>query len=57
MALALGLRLAKPGVYVLHDDGRAPQAGDTLLARRLAARALGLLILCALAALLVRAHA
>jgi len=30
MALALGVSLHKPGVYVLHSQGRAPLAGDTL---------------------------
>ncbi|QBK05349.1 cobalamin biosynthesis protein CobD [Hylemonella gracilis] len=40
MALALGLRLSKPGVYVLHAQGRAPQAADAARAVRLGARAL-----------------
>jgi adenosylcobinamide-phosphate synthase len=29
MALALGVRLGKPGVYTLNAVGRAPVAGDT----------------------------
>jgi adenosylcobinamide-phosphate synthase len=29
MALALGVSLHKPGVYVLHEQGRAPLASDT----------------------------
>ncbi|CAN5702342.1 adenosylcobinamide-phosphate synthase CbiB [soil metagenome] len=41
MALALGVRLAKPGVYVLNDGARAPVAADTARAIRLAWYALG----------------
>ncbi len=40
MALALDVGLHKPGVYVLHAQGRAPQAADTARAIALAARAL-----------------
>jgi adenosylcobinamide-phosphate synthase len=29
MALALDVQLSKPGVYVLHETGHAPRAGDT----------------------------
>jgi adenosylcobinamide-phosphate synthase len=29
MALALDVRLGKPGVYLLHETGHAPRAGDT----------------------------
>jgi adenosylcobinamide-phosphate synthase len=36
MALALGVGLRKPGVYVLHAPGRAPQAADTAQALRYA---------------------
>ncbi|RYY64058.1 MAG: cobalamin biosynthesis protein, partial [Comamonadaceae bacterium] len=36
MALLLGVRLGKPGVYVLHAAGRAPGAADTGHAARLA---------------------
>ncbi len=50
MALALDVRLAKPGVYVLHPEGRLAQPGDTARALQLAGRVVGLL---ALAALLV----
>lgn len=52
MALALGVCLGKPGVYVLNADGASPGPGDTARAIRLAGRAvLGLLALamCALA--------
>jgi adenosylcobinamide-phosphate synthase len=38
MALALDVRLVKPGVYTLHPAGRPPQAGDTAQALSLAAR-------------------
>ncbi|WP_372657507.1 adenosylcobinamide-phosphate synthase CbiB [Hydrogenophaga sp.] len=38
MALVLGLRLAKPGVYVLNQQGRAAQAADTARALRFASR-------------------
>ncbi|EGI76345.1 adenosylcobinamide-phosphate synthase CbiB [Hylemonella gracilis] len=40
MALVLGVRLSKPGVYALHAQGRAPQALDTARAVRLGGRAL-----------------
>lgn len=36
LALALGLRLGKPGCYVLHAAGRAPAAADTAQALALA---------------------
>ena len=39
MALLLGVHLRKPGVYVLHAGGRAPQARDTQRALLLAGRA------------------
>lgn len=32
MALTLGVRLRKPGVYALNDSGRLPEASDTLRA-------------------------
>lgn len=38
MALALDVRLAKPGVYVLHPAGRPAQAADTQRAVELAGR-------------------
>lgn len=50
MALALGACLRKPGVYALHAQGRAPLAADATQAARLAARAVGLLALCAVLA-------
>jgi adenosylcobinamide-phosphate synthase len=39
MALRLGVRLRKPGVYALNAQGRAPQAADVARALRLAGRA------------------
>ena len=38
MALALDVRLGKPGVYTLHGDGRLAQPADTARALRLAGR-------------------
>ena len=34
MALALGVRLQKPGVYVLNANGRLPEPNDAVLARK-----------------------
>ena len=48
MALALDVRLGKPGVYELHGAGRSPQATDTAQALRLAGRVVALLGVCAL---------
>ena len=53
MALALDVRLRKPGVYALHGTARAPQAGDTARAIAYAGRAvLALAVLAALAIVL-----
>ena len=38
MALALGVRLTKPGVYQLHAQGRAPALRDVWLAKKLASK-------------------
>jgi adenosylcobinamide-phosphate synthase len=43
MALALGVRLRKPGVYALNAGGRAPEAADTARAVRVASRGVVLL--------------
>jgi adenosylcobinamide-phosphate synthase len=40
MALALGVRLGKPGAYVLNADGAAPQVSDTRRAVRCASNTL-----------------
>ncbi len=47
MALALGVRLSKPGVYVLNAAGRVVLAGDAERALRLAARAIAALVMLA----------
>ena len=47
MALALGVRLRKPGSYTLHEAGAEPNAGHTVLAVGLAARSVVLLLLLA----------
>jgi adenosylcobinamide-phosphate synthase len=52
MALSLGVRLAKPGVYTLNQAGRAASAADTRRAASLAARAVVLLALVASASIL-----
>jgi len=43
MALALDVRLSKPGVYQLNPAGRSPQAADLARALQLAGRVVGLL--------------
>ena len=50
MALALGVRLGKPGVYQLHGAGRAAQAGDVQAALHLAQKVPLALFVLALAA-------
>lgn len=44
MALALGVRLRKPGAYTLNEQGAAPQAADTSRAIRLGSRSVALLL-------------
>ncbi len=51
MALALGVSLRKPGVYTLNPQGQAPQAPDTALAQKHAARALAALLALAFTAI------
>ena len=48
MALALDVRLSKPGVYELHGTGRSPEAADTVQALRLATRVVTVLTMAAL---------
>ena len=50
MALALDVRLAKPGVYVLHGEGRLAQPADTARALQLAERVVVVLAASALMA-------
>ena len=57
MALALGVRLRKPGVYVLHEAGRSPQAQDIALAQKYASKVVVALVLCAQAAIILIATA
>lgn len=49
MALALGVRLSKPGVYLLNADGREATSADIGNALYRAARALGPAIVALLA--------
>lgn len=59
MALALHVRLSKPGVYVLHPQGGCAVDGDIARAAVLAARAVGVVVvvavLCLLSMVVVRA--
>ncbi len=55
MALRLGVRLRKPGVYGLNAEGRAPQPADALQALALARAAVWYAALAASAVLLLRA--
>jgi adenosylcobinamide-phosphate synthase len=48
MALALDLRLSKPGVYELHGAGRSPEAAVTVQALRLATRVVTVLTMAVL---------
>ena len=52
MALALGIRLRKPGVYTLNPDGRPPEAPDMLKAQKYASKVVVAQTLCALAAMI-----
>jgi adenosylcobinamide-phosphate synthase len=52
MALALGVRLSKPGVYSLNDSGCAPTAGDAAQAQKIVSKVALSLVWLALAALI-----
>lgn len=54
MALALRVRLSKPGVYVLHAEAPAPAAAHARQAQRIAGRAVGLTLVLASAVLWLR---
>jgi adenosylcobinamide-phosphate synthase len=59
LALSLGIRLRKPGVYTLNEDGAAPSAADVAAALRrseLAAWLLTVVLAALLAALTCRLH-
>lgn len=47
MALALNVRLCKPGVYALNAAGRPPELADTFLAQKFASKALLVAVPCA----------
>jgi adenosylcobinamide-phosphate synthase len=53
MALALGVRLQKPGVYVLNPSGRPPEPKDAVLARKKASKVVVAACLWAQAAILL----
>jgi adenosylcobinamide-phosphate synthase len=53
MALALGVRLQKPGVYVLNPSGRPPEPQDAFLAQNKASKVVVAACLCAQAAILL----
>ncbi len=53
MALALGVRLQKPGVYVLNASGRPPAPNDAVLAQKKALKVVVSACLCAQAAILL----
>lgn len=57
MALALGVCLRKPGVYVLHGAGRSPTAQDLALAQKYASKVLVAQVACAQAAIILIATA
>lgn len=56
MALALGVSLRKPGVYILNKAGREPQGTDTLQAIRMASKVVLALCLFALTATVLIAY-
>ncbi|MDB5931536.1 MAG: adenosylcobinamide-phosphate synthase [Polaromonas sp.] len=56
MALALGVSLGKPGVYLLNPGGRAPQAADVALAQENASKVLEALVPSALIAIFLLAQ-
>ncbi|MFM9900195.1 MAG: CobD/CbiB family cobalamin biosynthesis protein, partial [Polaromonas sp.] len=53
MAIALGIRLGKPGVYTLNAAGRLPEAADTLKTIQKASNVLAALVLIACSAMLL----
>ncbi len=53
MALALDVRLRKPGVYVLNPAGRSPQAQDTVIAQKYASKVVVAGVLFAQAAMIL----
>ena len=53
MALALGVRLSKPGVYQLNAQGAAPETADLQRAINLASKVIKIQVGCALAAMVL----
>ena len=53
MALALNIRLQKPGVYVLNPSGRSPEPKDAVLAQKKASKVVVAAFLCAQAAIVL----
>ena len=53
MALALGVRLSKPGTYCLHAEGRAPTPQDAQQAQKIVSKVALALAGCALVALVL----
>ena len=51
MAMALGVSLGKPGVYILNVAGRASQADDVPLAQKKASKVMLALVPCAVIAI------
>ena len=56
MALALGVRLQKPGVYVLNASGRPPEPKDVVLAQSKASKVVVASCLCAQSAIIFVAY-
>ena len=53
MALALGVRLQKPGVYLLNPSGRSPEPKDAVLAQKKSSNVVVAACLCAQAAIIL----
>ena len=53
MAIAIGIRLGKPGIYTLNASGRAPDAADTLQTIKKASNVLLVLIFIAFLAMVI----
>ena len=56
MALALNIRLGKPGVYTLNEAGKLPLATDTAIAQEYSSKVVQWQVLLALPAIVLIAH-
>ena len=56
MALALGVRLCKPGVYILNNAGRLARTSDAVAAQKYASKAVVAVVACALLAIVFIAY-